>query len=130
VVPQGASGGGCISGTAAVCLDERHNLLEAIMNHVDANRLGVVGAVMMAAWHGMWVLLHATGQGQRVMDFVFRMHGLKSDAAVQPFDSGMAVLLIVAAAVAGYVFLAAAGLVWNAMAAWCERSRTGVATRA
>jgi len=100
------------------------------MNHVDANRLGVVGAVMMAAWHGIWVMLHATGQGQRVMDFVFRMHGLKSDAAVQPFDSGMAVLLIVAAAVAGYVFLAAAGLVWNAMAAWCERSRTGVATSA
>ena len=130
LVLQGASGGGDVSGTVAIFFDERQNLREAIMNTVDANRLGVVGAVVMAAWHGIWVMLHATGQGQRVMDFVFRMHGLKSDAAVQPFDTGMAALLIVAAAVTGYVFLAAAGLVWNAMAAWCERSRTGVATRA
>ena len=99
-------------------------------HHVDANRLGIVGAVLMAAWHGIWVVLQATGQGQRVMDFVFRMHGLKSDAAVQPFDAGMAALLLVVAAVAGYVFLAAAGLVWNAIAAWGERTRTGVATRA
>lgn len=99
-------------------------------NHVDANRLGIVGAVLMAAWHGIWILLQATGQGQRVMDFVFRMHGLKSDAAVQPFDAGMAALLVVAAAVAGYVFLSAGGLVWNALAAWGERSRTHVATRA
>jgi len=99
-------------------------------HHVDANRLGIVGAVLMAVWHGAWIILQATGQGQRVMDFVFRMHGLKSDAAVQPFDAGMAILLLVAAPVLGYVFLALAGCVWNALAAWGERSRTGVPTRA
>ena len=100
------------------------------MNHVDANRLGIVGAVLMAAWHGMWIILQATGQGQRVMDFVFRMHGLKSDAVVQPFDAGMAALLLVTAAVTGYVLLSMSGLVWNCVSTWFERSRTGVATRA
>lgn len=100
------------------------------MNHVDANRLGIVGAVLMAAWHGVWVILQATGQGQRVMEFVFRMHGLKSDAVVQPFDAGMAALLLVTAAVTGYVLLSLSGLMWNCLSAWCERSRAGVATRA
>lgn len=100
------------------------------MNHVDANRLGIVGAVLMAAWHGMWIILQATGQGQRVMDFVFRMHGLKSDAVVQPFDAGMAALLLVTAAVTGYVLLSMSGLVWNCVSTWFERSGAGVATRA
>ena len=74
------------------------------MNHVDANRLGVVGAVVMAVWHGAWILLQATGQSQRVMDFVFRIHGLKSDVAMEPFDPGMAaVLLATILATVGYV---------------------------
>ncbi|HBB73719.1 MAG TPA: hypothetical protein DC048_04620, partial [Planctomycetaceae bacterium] len=73
------------------------------MGSIDANRLGVVLAVVMAAWHVVWSLLVAVGQGQRVMDFVFKMHGLRSDVLVQPFDLGMAILLAVVAAVAGYV---------------------------
>jgi hypothetical protein len=104
---------------------------EAIMNHhVDANRLGIVGAVVLAAWHAVSIVLQATGQGQRVMDLVFRMHGLTSDVAVAPFDLGMAALLLVAAAVTGYVVMSASGLLWNCLAAWTERSRSGVATRA
>jgi hypothetical protein len=109
---------------------EIDDLVEAIMNHVDANRLGVVGAVVMAAWHAAWILLQAAGQSQRVMDFVFRIHGLKSDVAVEPFDPGMAAVLLATTAVAGYVVMSGAGLVWNLMTAWCERSRAGVATRA
>jgi len=100
------------------------------MNHVDANRLGIVGAVMMAAWHGIWLLLQATGQGQRVMDFVFRIHGLKSDAVVQSFDPGAGLVLLLAAAATGYVMLAGAGLTWNCLTGWCERSRSGVVSRA
>ncbi|MFM7135827.1 MAG: hypothetical protein ACKO1M_01980 [Planctomycetota bacterium] len=99
-------------------------------NHVDANRLGVVGAVVVSVWHLAWILLQVTGQAQRVMDFVFRIHGMKSDMVVQPFDPGMALLLLATAAVAGYVVMSGAGLVWNCLAPWCERSRTGAATRA
>lgn len=103
---------------------------EAIMNHhVDTNRLGIVGAVLMAGWHAIWVLLQATGQAQPVMDFVFRIHGLKSDVAAQPLDLGMAALLLATTAVTGYVVMSASGLLWNCLTAWAERSRSGVATR-
>jgi hypothetical protein len=100
------------------------------MNHVDANRLGIVGAVVMAVWHAAWVLLQATGQGQRVMEFVFRIHGLESDVVVQPFDLGMAAVLLAVTAVTGYVFFSASGLIWNVLTAWALRSRPGVASRA
>jgi hypothetical protein len=100
------------------------------MNHVDANRLGIVGAVLMAGWHAVWIVLHATGQGQRVMDFVFRIHGLESDVVVQPFDVGIGAVLLAVTAVTGYVFFSAAGVVWNVLTAWALRSRPGVASRA
>ena len=100
------------------------------MGSIDANRLGVVLAVVMAAWHVVWSLLVAVGQGQRVMDFVFKMHGLRSDVVVQPFDLGMAILLAVVAAVAGYVVGAGAGLVWYGLAAWAMRGKTGIMRRA
>jgi len=104
--------------------------VEAIMNHhVDANRWGIVGAVLMTAWHVIWVVLQATGQTQPVMDFVFRIHGLKSDVAAEPFDLGMAALLLATTAVTGYVVLSASGVLWNCLTAWAERSQTGVATR-
>lgn len=100
------------------------------MNHVDANRLGLVGAAVMAVWHGAWLLVQAAGQGQRLMDFVFRMHGLTSDVVVEPFEPGMAVMLLVVAALAGYLLAGASGMLWNCMSNWCERSRAGVPTRA
>ena len=100
------------------------------MNHVDANRLGIVGATLMAAWHAVWIVLHAAGQGQRLMDFVFRIHGLESDVVVQPFDVGMAAVLLAVTAVTGYVVFSVSGLVWNALTAWALRSRRGVASRA
>jgi hypothetical protein len=100
------------------------------VNHVDANRLGVVGAVLMAGWHAAWLLLQATGQGQRVMDFIFRIHGMKSDVVVEPFDLGTAVVLLLTTALAGYVFMALGGLLWNCLSMVCVRGGTGVATRA
>jgi hypothetical protein len=100
------------------------------MGLIDANRLGVVAAVMMAGWHAVWAVLMAGGLGQQVMDLVFRLHGLKSDVVVEPFDAGMMVLLVAAAGVLGYVVGALAGLVWNGLTAWGLRGKPGVASRA
>lgn len=100
------------------------------MGSIDANRLGVVLAVVMAAWHMVWSALVAAGQGQRLMDFVFRMHGLRSDVVVEPFDAGMAALLAVVAAITGYVVGAVSGLVWNGLAAWAQRGKARVMSRA
>jgi len=98
--------------------------------HVDANRLGIVGAVMLTGWHAVWVVLHAAGQGQRVMDFMFRVHGLTSDAVIEPFNAGSAALLLLMTAVTGYVFMALGGLLWNCLGAVCARVGSGVASRA
>jgi hypothetical protein len=42
----------------------------------------------------------------------------------------MAMLLAVVAAVAGYVVGAGAGLVWNGLAVWAMRGKTGIMRRA
>ena len=91
------------------------------MTHIDPNRLGVVAAVMLTAWHGVWLVLVATGQAQRVADFVLRMHQMKSEMVVEAFDPLMAVLLLVATALLGYVGGAAAAGLWNCLGFVCER---------
>ena len=100
------------------------------MAHIDANRLGIVGAVLMAGWHLIWLVLQVTGQGQRVMDFVFRIHGLESDVVVQPFDPGMALVLVAVTALTGYVVAGLAGVVWNGVAGLHFKGGSGVASRA
>lgn len=100
------------------------------MGLIDANRLGMVLAVMMAGWHAIWATVHAAGHGQALMDFVFRIHGLKSDVVVEPFNAGQAALLVVSTAITGYVTGALAGLIWNGLASWGFRGKAGVAHRA
>ena len=100
------------------------------MTHVDSNRLGIVGAVVMAGWHLAWIVLHLLGLGQPLMDFAFRIHGLKSDVVVEPFDPGNAALLLVVTAAVGYAVAAVAGLLWNCLGAVCARSGAGASSRA
>ena len=83
------------------------------LGHVDPNRLGIVAAVMLTGWHAIWLTLVAAGQAQRVADFVLRMHAMKSEVVVEPFDPGLAALLLVATAVLGYAGGAAAAALWN-----------------
>jgi len=94
------------------------------IGHVDPNRLGIVSAVMLTGWHAVWLGLVATGQAQRVADFVLRMHAMKSEVVVEPFDPGMAALLLVATAVLGYAGGAATAALWNCLGS------VGVAGRA
>ena len=91
------------------------------MAHVDANRLGIVGAVVVAGWHLVWIVLHLVGLGQPLMDFAFRIHGLKSDVVVEPFDPVSAALLLVVSAAVGYVIPAVSGLLWNCLGVVCAR---------
>lgn len=95
------------------------------MGHVDANRLGVVAAVMLTAWHGIWLALVATGQAQKVADFVLRMHAMKSEVVVEPFSLPMAGLLLASTAALGYLGGLAAGALWNCLGAVCMREKTG-----
>lgn len=95
------------------------------MGHVDPNRLGIVAAVMLTAWHGIWLTLVATGQAQKVADFVLRMHAMKSEVVVEPFNLPMAGLLLASTAVLGYLGGLAAGALWNCLGAVCTREKVG-----
>ena len=104
------------------------------MGHIDPNRLGIVSAVMLMAWHGVWMLLVAAGVAQRVADFVLRMHAMKSEVVVEPFDAGMAALLLAGTALLGYVGGFGAAALWNCLGAVCMREKRagsiGVSARA
>jgi len=93
------------------------------MGHVDPNRLGIVAAVMLVAWHGVWMVLVAAGMAQRVADFVLRMHAMKSEVVVEPFDAGMAALLVAATSILGYVAGFASASLWNCLGAVCMREK-------
>lgn len=93
------------------------------MGNVDPNRLGIVAAVLLTAWHGIWMVLVAGGVGQRVADFVLRMHAMKSEVVVEPFDAGMAALLLSGTTLLGYVGGFAAAALWNCLGAVCMRQK-------
>lgn len=95
------------------------------LGHVDPNRLGIVSAVMLTGWHAIWLALVATGQAQRVADFVLRMHSMKSEVVVGPFDPGLAALLLAATAVLGYAGGAVAAALWNWLGAAAIAGRAG-----
>ena len=99
------------------------------MGYVDPNRLGIVMAVLLTAWHGVWMTLVAAGVAQRVADFVLRLHAMKSDVVVEPFDAGAAGVLLLATAVLGYVGGAVAALLWNCLGTVCMRGKAGAAGR-
>lgn len=99
------------------------------MGHVDVIRLGIVGAVLMAGWHGLWALVMATGWGPQVADFVMRMHGLQSEVGIAAFDPLMAAASLLASAVVGYAGGALAGAIWNCLDAVCVRGKAGAAAR-
>ena len=95
------------------------------MAHIDPNRLGIVAALMLTAWHGLWLVLVASGQAQKVADFVLRMHQMKSEMVVEAFDPVMAAVLLTATAILGYVGGAAAAALWNCLGFVCERHPAG-----
>lgn len=99
------------------------------MGHVDPNRLGIVAAVLLTAWHGIWMALVAVGVAQPVADFVLRMHAMRSDVVVEPFSAGAAALLLLVTAVLGYLGGAAAALLWNCLGTVCMRGKAGAAGR-
>ena len=60
-------------------------------NHV---RMGVAFGCFVAALHLVWVLLVFTGLAQPLVNFIFWVHMLSVPVQVQPFDLGLAALVI------------------------------------
>jgi hypothetical protein len=72
------------------------------------NKIGLLVAALMVAWHLSWLLLVATGIAQPFLDLVFWAHMIDPVYRVRPFDLTAATALILITAALGY-FLGAVG---------------------
>jgi len=90
------------------------------MGPISVNRAGLSVAAVIAGWHVAWTLLAASGWAQPLVDLVYRLHFLKSEAIVGPFDMATAALLVLVAAVVGYAAGASLALTWNCLTWWGE----------
>lgn len=99
------------------------------MGHVNPHRAGLSFAAVLGGWHLVWSLLVAAGVAQRVLDFAYALHGMKTDAVVGPLDPATAGLLVLVTAVLGYVSGAGAAFTWNCLDSWsvhrAARPRSG-----
>jgi hypothetical protein len=101
------------------------------MGYVPVNRAGLTLAGVLAAWHAIWAALAAFGVAQPLYDFVFRLHFMRSDAAMGAFDLASAGMLIGLTAAVGYLTGAALAVTWNCLTAFAETAsarRHGTAT--
>lgn len=85
------------------------------MGSVNANRVGLSIAAVLAGWHAVWLVLVASGAAQQVFDFAYRLHGMKPDAVVGTLDPGLGALLLVATGAIGYVSGFGGAWVWNCL---------------
>lgn len=90
------------------------------MGPISVNRAGLSVAALLAGWHLAWTLLAASGWAQPLVDLVYRLHFLKSEAVVGPFNAGTAALLVLVAAAVGYGAGSSLALAWNCLAWWEE----------
>ena len=83
------------------------------MSTIRSNRAGLVFAALLGGYHLMWSLLVAVGWAQPFIDFIFRIHFIKPVYVIEPFNAGIALLLIAVTAAIGYVLGWGFGVLWN-----------------
>ena len=83
------------------------------MGAINPNRAGLVLGALLGSWHLTWAVLVAVGFAQPLIDFLFWIHFIKPVYAVEPFEIGRAVILVLVTACIGYVVGLAFALLWN-----------------
>jgi hypothetical protein len=79
----------------------------------NPNKVGLVMAAVIAAWHAVWSLLVLIVWAQPILDFIFWAHMIKPVYVVKPFDPAAAVTLIVITAGIGYLLGLFGTVIWN-----------------
>lgn len=84
-----------------------------VMHKASPLGIGLTVGVVLGLWHFCWATLVATGWAQRVVDFVFWIHFYKPILRVEPFNFGVAVLLVSITGLFGFIVGAVAAIAWN-----------------
>ncbi len=81
-------------------------------------RMGIALGCFVATLHVVWSLLILTGLAQPLVNFIFWVHMLNVPVQVQPFEFGIAALLVGVTWCVGFGFGFVFSVIWNA----CTRS--------
>ncbi len=77
-------------------------------------QMGIVWGCFLATFHLVWSLLVLTGLAQPLVNFIFWLHMLSVPVQVQPFELGVAALLVGVTWCVGFGFGFVFSLFWNA----------------
>lgn len=80
---------------------------------LNPNKVGVVLAAAMGAFHAGWALLVALGVAQPLIDFILKLHFINPVYVIQPFNLATALGLIVFTSAVGYATGLVYALLWN-----------------
>ncbi len=83
------------------------------MNPINKNKVGLVFAAFFGLWHVLWSVLAALGWAQPLINWAFRLHMIQPPFTVGEFNSGTAAVLVVVAAIIGYIAGYVIGAIWN-----------------
>lgn len=87
--------------------------MDAVQRILSPVKTGVVLGLLLGACHFLWALLVAIGWAQPLMDFVFWLHLIKPVYVIEPFQIGIAALLVIVTATIGFVIGYIFAVLWN-----------------
>jgi hypothetical protein len=87
--------------------------INTAMRPISPNKAGLVLGSLTGAWHLLWSALVLVGWGQSFIDFIFWIHFIKPVYVIEPFNAGVALILVITTAVIGYGIGLLAGVLWN-----------------
>ncbi len=90
------------------------------MNSLDKNTAGVVFGIFLGLFHAFWAFLVLIGWAQSIMNWTFGLHFINPPYVIGAFNGGVALLLVAATAIIGYIFGWVFAALWN----WLHWSRT------
>lgn len=86
------------------------------MRHIQPSKAATAVGAVVGLFHLVWALLVAAGGAKPLMDFVLRLHFIRLEFDIAPFDLGTAAALVALTFAVGYVFGLVFALVWNRLA--------------
>lgn len=87
------------------------------MKRINPIKAALSVGLVIGIYHSAWVTLVAVGLAKPLMDFVLRLHFIRINYSLAPFEASTAAMLVALTFTIGAAFGLAFALVWNALTA-------------